>query len=67
MAAEYSVRLTGYEVTDSHTQYHVEVSDLQTGATWEVVRRYREFRDLHEHMKLKYNFSRKWTRGASVG
>lgn len=38
----------------SYTEYFIEVSNLANGDKWTVSRRYREIRELHDHLKLKY-------------
>ncbi|CAD7969624.1 unnamed protein product [Amoebophrya sp. A120] len=38
----------------AHTVYKIKVTDLSTAKQHFVYRRFREFRTLHEHMKVKY-------------
>jgi hypothetical protein len=49
----YSVQFVGYVIQDEFTEYHLKVSSSDN-ASWLVRRRYREFRELHDHLKLKY-------------
>ena len=51
--ATYSVQFVGYVIQDEFTEYHMKVSSSE-GTSWLVRRRYREFRELHDHLKLKY-------------
>lgn len=47
---------SGGNTDSNHTNYHLTITDLSNAAipSWHVTRRYREFRDLHEKMKLIY-------------
>ena len=38
----------------SHTDYHLQVLDLDSKKTWALSRRYREFRELHEKLRMKF-------------
>ena len=53
MTTTYSVQFVGYVIQDEFTEYHMKVTSSDN-ASWLVRRRYREFRDLHDHLKLKY-------------
>ena len=53
MTTTYSVQFVGYVIQDEFTEYHLKVSSSDN-ASWLVRRRYREFRELHDHLKLKY-------------
>lgn len=48
-----SVKFVGNAVKDQYTEYHIQVTDHIREA-WTLKKRYREFRELHEHLKLKY-------------
>jgi len=45
-----SMRIVGTEYVGDHTVYIVFVADVETGAEWEVPRRFREFYELQEHL-----------------
>lgn len=49
----YSVQFVGYVIQDEFTEYHMKVTSSDN-ASWLVRRRYREYRELHDHLKLKY-------------
>jgi len=49
----YSVQFVGHVIQDEFTEYHMKVTS-NDGTSWLVRRRYREFRELHDHLKLKY-------------
>lgn len=49
----YSVQFVGHVIQDEFTEYHMKVSSSDN-ISWLVRRRYREFRELHDHLKLKY-------------
>jgi hypothetical protein len=49
----HSVQFVGHVIADEYTEYHMKVTSSD-GASWLVRRRYREFRELHDHLKLKY-------------
>jgi hypothetical protein len=53
MSVTYSVQFVGYVIQDEFTEYHMKVTSSDN-TSWLVRRRYREFRDLHDHLKLKY-------------
>lgn len=50
----YSVQFVGHVIQDEFTEYHMKVVSSPDGNSWLVRRRYREFRELHDHLKLKY-------------
>jgi hypothetical protein len=50
----YSVQFVGYVIQDEFTEYHLKVTCSADNSSWLVRRRYREFRELHDHLKLKY-------------
>jgi hypothetical protein len=52
-ATTYSVQFVGYVIQDEFTEYHLKVKNSEN-ASWLVRRRYREFRDLHDILKLVY-------------
>ena len=54
MFISYSVQFVGYVIQDEYTEYHLKVKSSTDNATWLVRRRYREFRDLHDILKLVY-------------
>ncbi|XP_013393722.1 kinesin-like protein KIF16B [Lingula anatina] len=47
-----SFTLRGYG-TDTHHEFEVKIRVLEE-ETWSVFRRYRRFREMHEHLKKKY-------------
>ena len=49
----YSVQFVGHVIQDEFTEYHMKVTSSDN-TSWLVRRRYREFRELHDHLKLKY-------------
>ena len=53
MVTTYSVQFVGYVIQDEFTEYHMKVTSSDN-VSWLVRRRYREFRELHDHLKLKY-------------
>ena len=53
MSITYSVQFVGHVIQDEFTEYHMKVSSSD-GTSWLVRRRYREYRELHDHLKLKY-------------
>lgn len=54
VAPEYTVDFFGNAEIDGHTDYYIRVNDLKTNQSWELTKRYREIRELHEHLKLRY-------------
>ena len=52
-ATTYSVQFVGHVIQDEFTEYHMKVTSSDN-TSWLVRRRYREFRELHDHLKLKY-------------
>ncbi len=50
----YTVQFVGHVIQEEFTEYHMKVVDTASGSSWLVRRRYREFRDLHDQLKLKY-------------
>lgn len=54
MLVSFSVQFVGYVIQDEYTEYHLKVKSSGDNATWLVRRRYREFRDLHDILKLVY-------------
>ena len=53
MTSSYSVQFVGHVIQDEFTEYHMKVTSSDN-TSWLVRRRYREFRELHDHLKLKY-------------
>lgn len=53
MPTNYSVQFVGYVIQDEFTEYHMKVTGSDN-VSWLVRRRYKEFRELHDHLKLKY-------------
>lgn len=53
MAPTYSVQFVGYVIQDEFTEYHMKVTSSDN-TSWLVRRRYKEYRELHDHLKLKY-------------
>jgi len=51
--SHYSVKFLGHSTSDGHTTYTIKVSSPY-GDTWIVRKRYREIRELHEHLQLYY-------------
>ena len=49
----FSVQFVGHVIQDEFTEYHMKVTSSDN-TSWLVRRRYREFRELHDHLKLKY-------------
>lgn len=49
----YSVKFLGNATADGHTTYTVRVMD-GNGESWEIQKRYREIRDLHDELKLHH-------------
>lgn len=55
MSTTYSVQFVGHVIQDEFTEYHMKVVNQQdSSSSWLVRRRYREFRDLHDNLKMKY-------------
>jgi len=52
-AGRYSVSFVGNVTKDGYTEYQIKVTD-PSGESWMLKKRYREVRELHEHLKLKY-------------
>ncbi|KAF4704533.1 hypothetical protein FOZ62_007722, partial [Perkinsus olseni] len=50
----FKAKFVGNNSQDGYTEYFIEVSNLSNGDKWTVSRRYREIRELHDHLKLKY-------------
>ncbi|EER17323.1 Sorting nexin-22, putative [Perkinsus marinus ATCC 50983] len=50
----FKAKFIGNNSQDGYTEYFIEVSNLANGDKWTVSRRYREIRELHDHLKLKY-------------
>jgi len=51
-AAGYSAKIVNNSrPDDQHTIYHIKVVSPDNGE-WEVTKRYREFRELHDHLKM---------------
>mmetsp|Transcript_133884 Transcript_133884/g.303676 ORF Transcript_133884/g.303676 Transcript_133884/m.303676 type:complete len:239 (-) Transcript_133884:42-758(-) len=50
----YSLQIVGNASVDGHTEYHIKVSPPMGGESWIIKRRYREIRELHELLRLKY-------------
>ena len=53
MTTTYSVQFVGHVIQDEFTEYHMKVTSSDN-TSWLVRRRYREFRERHDHLKLKY-------------
>ena len=49
----FRVHFIAHLIQGEFTEYHIKVSSSR-GESWLIRRRYREFRDLHDHLKLKY-------------
>eukprot|EP00923_Selenidium_pygospionis_P022632 GHVN01039150.1.p1 GENE.GHVN01039150.1~~GHVN01039150.1.p1 ORF type:complete len:289 (-),score=44.01 GHVN01039150.1:303-1169(-) len=49
----YQFAFTGNRADGGHTDYEALVTD-PNGATWRITKRYREFRELHDQMKLRH-------------
>ena len=52
----YRVQFIAHLIQGEYTEYHIKVTSTK-GESWLIRRRYREFRDLHDHLKLKYGDS----------
>eukprot|EP00397_Hematodinium_sp_SG-2012_P045268 GEMP01050787.1.p1 GENE.GEMP01050787.1~~GEMP01050787.1.p1 ORF type:complete len:238 (+),score=52.18 GEMP01050787.1:63-776(+) len=49
----FAVSFVGNVTKDGYTEYHIKVTN-PNGESWILKKRYREVRELHEHLKLKY-------------
>lgn len=49
----YSVKFVGHTTTEGHTTYTIKVTSPD-GDTWNIHKRYRECRELHEELRLRY-------------
>ena len=49
----YRVNFIAHLIQGEFTEYHIKVTSSE-GDSWLIRRRYREFRELHDHLKLKY-------------
>ncbi|CAJ1375348.1 unnamed protein product [Effrenium voratum] len=52
-AAQYHVKFIGNTSAEGHTTYVIKVTNSD-GASWNVQKRYRELRELHDELKLRY-------------
>ena len=53
MSGNYKVQFIGTAINAQHVQYHVKITD-PSGKSWDIKKRYSEFRDLHQHLSLKF-------------
>jgi len=49
----YKIQFIGTAIHSQHVQYHVKITGPD-GASWNVKKRYSEFRDLNQHLSLKF-------------
>ena len=49
----YRVQFVAHLIQADYTEYHIKVTS-SNGESWLIRRRYSEFRDLHDHLRLKY-------------
>eukprot|EP00933_Yihiella_yeosuensis_P029173 TRINITY_DN22864_c0_g1_i1.p1 TRINITY_DN22864_c0_g1~~TRINITY_DN22864_c0_g1_i1.p1 ORF type:complete len:250 (-),score=51.51 TRINITY_DN22864_c0_g1_i1:200-949(-) len=52
----YSVKFVGHTQADGHTTYVIMVTNPE-GVSWQVQKRYREIRELHDELRLRYGDS----------
>ena len=53
MAISYRVQFIAHLIQPEYTEYHIKVTS-SNNESWLIRRRYSEFRELHDHLKLKY-------------
>ena len=54
--AQYEITILGNSQKDGHTEYIFKIKDHSNADEWVLEKRYREVRELHEHLKLKWDF-----------
>ena len=51
--SSYRVQFVAHLIQADYTEYHIKVTSTN-GESWLIRRRYSEFRELHDHLRLKY-------------
>lgn len=50
---QYTAKFVGNVTQDGYTEYQIKVTSPQ-GNQWQIRKRYRQIRELHEHMRLRF-------------
>jgi PX domain len=50
----FSVEFIAHLIQPEYTEYHIKVTSIADNASWLIRRRYSEFRELHDHLQLKF-------------